>query len=66
MAVDVNLGSSFEAAVPHELFDIPGTLVGTRFVVTADGQRFLLPLAATSTDRPRLTAVLNWTSEIKE
>jgi dipeptidyl aminopeptidase/acylaminoacyl peptidase len=66
MAVDVKLGSTFEAGVPHELFQIPGTIAGTRFVVASDGQRFLLPLTAKGTERPRLTAVLNWISDIKK
>jgi serine/threonine protein kinase/Tol biopolymer transport system component len=66
MAVDVKLSSTFEAGVPHELFQIPGAIAGTRFVVASDGQRFLLPLTAKATERPRLTAVLNWTSDIKK
>ena len=66
MAVDVNLGASFEAGVPHQLFQLPSPIIGTRFVATTDGKRFLVPLAAKSTERPKLTAVLNWTADIKK
>jgi eukaryotic-like serine/threonine-protein kinase len=66
MAVDVTLGTSFQAGVPHQLFQAPSSIIGNRFVVTADGKRFLLPLAARSTERPRLTAVLNWTADVRK
>ena len=66
MAVDVKLGAIFEAGVPRELFQFSGTRVANRIVMTADAQRFLLPLAAQSGDRPAITAVLNWTADIKK
>ena len=49
MAVDVKLGSTFEAGVPRVLFSIPSNHTGRRFVVTPDGQRFLFALPATQT-----------------
>lgn len=64
LAVDVKLSTTFEAGVPRKLFDIPGTMAGVRFAITADGQRFLVPLIP-QTNRPTLTTVLNWTADIK-
>jgi hypothetical protein len=66
MAADVKLGTTFEAAVPRTLFEVPGTIVGGQFALTADAQRFLLPLAPPTTERPSLTTVLNWTADIKK
>jgi Tol biopolymer transport system component len=67
MAVDVKLGATFEAGIPHELFQIPGGgFVGNRFASSADGQRFLIPLSPQSGDRPNLTTILNWTADIKK
>jgi serine/threonine protein kinase len=66
MAVDVKLGTTFEAGVPHVLFKIPGTIVAQRFVVASDAQRFLLPFAARAGGRQTLAAVLNWTADIKK
>jgi Tol biopolymer transport system component len=66
MAVDVKLGKTFEAGVPHALFDLSGAIPGGRFVVTADAQRFLLPLSPALDERPAITAVLNWAAEIKK
>ena len=63
-AVDVKLGSTFEAGVPRKLFDLPGTMAGVRFAPSADAQRFLVPLLS-ETVRPSLTVVSNWTADIK-
>jgi hypothetical protein len=57
---------SFEAGVPHAFFDLPGAIPGGRFVVTADAQRFLLPLSPALDERPAITSVLNWAAEIKK
>jgi len=65
MAVDVKLDANFDAGVPHQLFQIPGTIIGGRFTVSSDAQRFLFPLAAQSGDRPAITVVLNWPASIK-
>jgi len=66
MAVDVQLGSTFKAGIPHQLFQVPGTIVGGRWDVTTDGKRFVFPLApANSNVRAALTAVLNWTADVK-
>jgi hypothetical protein len=66
MAADVKLGATFEAGVPHELFQFAGTRIANRIIMTADAQRFLLPLAASSGERPAITTVLNWTASINK
>jgi Tol biopolymer transport system component len=67
MAVDVKVGETFEAGVPHVLFEIPAAVIGggNRFLVTPDGQRFLFPLPASETGDPPITVLTNWTSTIK-
>ncbi len=64
MAVDVRLGTTFEAGVPHVLFKMPDAIALSRFVLSADGQRLLLPLTTRAAKRPTLTALLNWTAEL--
>ena len=66
MAADVKLGATFDPGVPRQLFQLPGRLAGERFAITADAQRFLVPLVPQAQDRPMLTTVLNWTADIKK
>jgi len=66
MTVEVTLEPNFKAGVPRELFEIPGTVAGDRWSVTANGQNFLLPLAPNATDRPSITVVLNWAADLKK
>lgn len=66
MSADVKLGATFEAGVPRQLFQLPGRQAGERFAITADAQRFLVPLIPQGIDRPALTTVLNWTADIKK
>jgi Tol biopolymer transport system component len=60
MAVDVTLGRTFEQGVPRVLFGVPGRIANGRFVVSLDGQQFLMPLLADSAPPP-LTVLMNWT-----
>jgi hypothetical protein len=67
MAVDVNAGTTFETSAPKRLF---ATLVNNytapnRYVVTADGQRFLINSPVGETNQTPITVVLNWTSGLK-
>ncbi len=73
MAVEVNgTGPTFVAGVPRPLFDVhvstifPGAAgAGPYYVVTGDGQRFLVnTIVGDSTPVP-LTIVLNWTAGLK-
>ena len=68
MAVDVKLGSTFEAGVPKALFGA-GVLTLTDFrnhyAVTADGQRFLINTTIEGADTTPITVVVNWTAGLK-
>jgi len=66
-AVDVTAsGSSFEAGIPKELFDVEAT-TGRRnnYVATADGQRFLFVTVPKSLDTVPFVVVQNWRSALK-
>lgn len=63
MAVDVNSGPQFQAGIPHELFQTPivnGLFWRNRYVVSADGQRFLILSPTTNDQTIPITVVLNW------
>jgi hypothetical protein len=68
MAVDVKLGATFEASVPKPLF---GTCViswaefRNSYVVTADGQRFLINSTLEETSTTPINVVVNWTADLK-
>jgi len=69
MAVELKASpSSLEPRVPRRLFQFPA-VSNPNFAVTADGQRFLFGVAATTIDNPvddaPLTVILNWTSAVK-
>ena len=64
MAVDVKAnGSSFEPGVPRLLFERSGG--AGDFDVSADGQRFLIPVLVEESAPDPITVVLNWTAEVK-
>lgn len=70
MAVDVTEGREFKVGTPKPLFQAPATSIQSRTAmsgwawgVTSDGQRFLFDVVKTSSES--LTAVLNWTAELK-
>jgi hypothetical protein len=70
MAVEVKLGSSFEAGVQKALFDLAPVRAivskGIGYTVTADGQRFLFVSEAEETATLKYTVVVNWTAEVKK
>jgi hypothetical protein len=56
MAAPIRLTeTSVKSGAPQVLFDVP---TNTRFQVSRDGQRFLIPLPAGNSDR--LTIDTNW------
>jgi Tol biopolymer transport system component len=64
-AVDVKTdGPSFSAGIPKALFQVPTVnsflLGGFTFVVTRDGQRFLILEAVQQTANPALDVLVNW------
>jgi Tol biopolymer transport system component len=71
-AVDITAteSGSFRAGVPRTLFD-GGNLAqrstyGSRFDVTADGQRFLLNLNSLTAGSPPVRVIVNWAAALKE
>ena len=67
MAVDVKLGTSFEAGVPKTLFEtrvLSLTDFGNHYAVTADGQRFLINSTSEANSTP-INVVVNWTAGLK-
>ena len=68
MAVDVKLGATFEASVPKPLFStrvISLTEFRNQYVVTADGQRFLINSTLEETSSTPINVVVNWTADLK-
>ena len=67
MAVDMNLGSTVTAGIPHLLFQPPPLLLqGQRYDVSADGQRFLMYSPAEATGNAPITVVMNWWAGLKK
>jgi len=68
MAVDVKTVAAFEASVPKPLFETRIFLMTNfrnHYVVSRDGQRFLINSRLEETSGP-ITVVLNWTSQLKQ
>jgi Tol biopolymer transport system component len=64
-AVDVKTdGPSFHAGIPRPLFSAPNinsnTIGGAQFVVTRDGQRFVVLAAVEKTNNQPLEVLVNW------
>jgi Tol biopolymer transport system component/predicted Ser/Thr protein kinase len=60
-------GPRFEAATPRELFeihDLQPEVRRNRYVVTRDGQRFLVLTVPQGVDSSPLTVVVNWQSQL--
>ncbi len=68
MAVPVETsGSTFRAGEPKALFQTSrdyAQLTRNSYVVTADGQRFLLPVPLAGAGPPPFTVVLDWTADL--
>ena len=68
MAVGVKPGAAFEAAAPEPLFatrTLTVTDFRSHYVVTADGQRFLINSLLEETAATPITFVVNWTAGLK-
>jgi serine/threonine protein kinase len=67
MAVEVNTAATFETSAPKPLFAtrVSGYNAPNRYVVSADGQRFLINSAAGELNQTPISVVLNWTSTLK-
>jgi serine/threonine protein kinase/Tol biopolymer transport system component len=71
MAVDVSGGTAFHRGMPKTLFPyqaIPYMAPGSSFLsVTADGNRFLLPVVSGAENSPSpFNVILNWTALLKK
>jgi len=69
MAVEVKTDSSqFEAGIPKLLFDAQIEDVGWRnqYVVSGDGQRFLVVAPVEKAASTSMTVLVNWASELKK
>lgn len=67
MAVEIKLGAELKAGTAKELFTPRDYRVyaDRGYVVTSDGQRFLLITNADAAGVPPFTVVLNWMAEVK-
>jgi len=63
MGVDVTGGATFQAGLPHRLFDAPGSPF---LSAPADGKRFLVGLPQQNTAPQAITIVLNWQAGLKK
>jgi len=67
MAITVKSGTGFEASAPVPLFEFRpgGNLITPYYVVTKDGQKFLLSTIVDTEAAAPLTVVINWAAEVK-
>jgi len=72
MAVDIRLGDSFDAGVPHPLFQTnvtPQPLVGSdrnQYRPTADGQKFLVNTLPAEATYSGITIIFNWIGALQK
>jgi eukaryotic-like serine/threonine-protein kinase len=69
MAVSIATQPAFEAGIPKALFRMPvagGPAIGSKWDVTADGQRFLIAAPAAASATTPFTVVLNWQAGLKK
>ncbi|NIS15619.1 MAG: protein kinase [candidate division Zixibacteria bacterium] len=70
MAVSVATdGETFQADIPMKLFNQRYNTAGlrqTRFVASADGQKFLMNVALNKENNAEMAMVLNWDAELKK
>jgi dipeptidyl aminopeptidase/acylaminoacyl peptidase len=68
MAVDIRTsGEKLEAGLPQQLFDRQITTGGRNaFVVSQDGQKFIVPVQPQQAANVPITVILNWSSRLKK
>ena len=67
MAVEVKLGDTFEASVPKPLFGtrvVSLTEFRNHYVVTRDGERFLINSTLEETTATPINVIVNWTADL--
>ena len=60
----VGIGPDARTSAPKPLFKIRASGAGTLYDATADGQKFLVGVAATETSTATISLVVNWASEL--
>jgi len=67
MAVEVKLSPTFETSAPKMLFEtqVVRHEAPNRYVVTGDGQRFLVNSPVEEVSQTPITVILNWTTALK-
>jgi Tol biopolymer transport system component len=68
MAVDVKIAATFETSAPKTLFQtqVVRYEAPNRYLVTGDGQRFLVNSPVEEVSQTPITVVLNWTAGLKK
>jgi len=68
MAVDLSFGKTLEVGSPKALFQtqVARFDAPNRYVVTRDGQRFLVNSPVEQSSQTPITVVLNWTTGLKQ
>ncbi len=68
MAVDVTLGSTFETSAPKTLFQtqVIRYEAPNRYLVSRDGQRFLINSPVEELSQTPVTVILNWVAGLKK
>ena len=59
-------GSAFEPGSVKPLLDTRANIIGDRYDVSADGQRFLVNMPAQGVGAEPITLVVNWTAGLKQ
>ncbi len=62
MSVPIVTGNAVQIGAPQPLFDTSIGALNTRYAVSNDGQRFLIPIALAGSTSAPATVVLNWTT----
>ena len=68
MQVDVETGDSFDAGIPEEMFSLRLRQItnNNRYLVSPDGERFLLLSSLQGDSTPPTTVVLNWDAALTQ
>ncbi len=66
MSVPIQIGATLEPGLPVPLFETRArNQPGSRYDVTADGQRFLIVTRVLEREVPPIAVVVNWMAELK-
>jgi hypothetical protein len=69
MSVSIALSDNFESGIPQPMFKIDPRRVelgwNKQYVVTADGQRFLVNEVLAEGSHSPITIVMNWSAELR-